>query len=329
MAAVLKTISVSSISKGQGNSSPEVTRCIGVASVVYSIWSSLRFRQLTPWHLQICPPPLFGGLPGRSAQQSELSFSHELMEDPDAHLSIFVDRWKCFDLVIPELALDIAADLGMSPQVVVAAKGNYRDQSKFFKLGPFDGDSVMCSNSAVQACSLSIIMVNAMFAILTHHLQTVSPNVSLSSFIDDCKLWISQREHLQLQQAFSELQLFDQAVGQVHNSGKTYVLSRTKKRALRFLRDIKQPFHCKQGVRSLGFSHKAPKVPSAKLQTAKVDKAVAVIRKIVKLPVSERDKVLHIHVNAHSRWLFGTEVQPPSLHDFKRLRTCVVNALTK
>ena len=34
---VVKTVAVSSISKGLGNASPEVTRAIGVSSVVYSV----------------------------------------------------------------------------------------------------------------------------------------------------------------------------------------------------------------------------------------------------------------------------------------------------
>ena len=88
---VVKTVAVSSISKGLGNASPEVTRAIGVSSVVYSVWSSLRFRQLSQWHLSIAPATLYGGLPGRKAQDSELLFAQDLHE----HLDKFIDRWKC------------------------------------------------------------------------------------------------------------------------------------------------------------------------------------------------------------------------------------------
>ena len=54
-----------------------------------------------------------------------------------------------------------------------------------------------------------------------------------------------------------------------------------------------------------------------------------VIKKIGRLPIAERDKGLHLHCNAHSKWLYGTEVQPPTLHDMSRLRKAVVSCLSK
>ena len=54
-----------------------------------------------------------------------------------------------------------------------------------------------------------------------------------------------------------------------------------------------------------------------------------VIRKIGRLPISERDKCLHIRSNAHSKWLYGTEIQPPTVQDISRLRRTVVSCLSK
>ena len=106
-------------------------------------------------------------------------------------------------------------------------------------------------------------------------------------------------------------------------------MSRFRKKASRFVRDVKQPFHTQHGCKSLGFAQRASRRPSAKLQSARVDKAIPVIKKIGHLPIAERDKCLHLHCNAHSKWLYGTEVQPPTLHDISRLRKTVVSCLSK
>ena len=170
----LRTISVSSISKGLGNSSPEVTRAIGVSSVVYSVWSSLRFRQLSQWHLDISPASLYGGLQGRKAQDSELSFSHDLHSNLDDHLSVFIDRWKCFDLIIPGLAISIASDLGLPSQVAVAARGFYCNQVNFLSWGPTSGTAlcqpmlrckgVACQSFLLIPCSRYCLTMLAWFS---------------------------------------------------------------------------------------------------------------------------------------------------------------------
>ena len=168
-----------------------------------------------------------------------------------------------------------------------------------------------------------------MFAVLSHHVSLVFPTVSLANFIDDCKIWSSSPHHTELLKAFQEVESFDIAVGQVLNIEKTVVMSRFKKKAARFLRDVRRPFTHKQGAKSLGFSQRASKRPSAKQQTARVAKALPVLKKISRLPLGERDKILHIHSNAHAKWLYGTEVQAPTRADLSRLRTAVVSCLTR
>ena len=106
----IKCISVSSIAKHDRVSSPEDMRAIGVSSLVYSTYSSLRFKQLAGWLHQVCPHNLLGGLKGRSADVSEYELSLEI-HDPSSPLDVvgvFIDRWKCFDLVIPEVSLGVA-----------------------------------------------------------------------------------------------------------------------------------------------------------------------------------------------------------------------------
>ena len=260
---------------------------------------------------------------------SELEFSTDLHQYEDNMCAIFVDRYKCFDLVIPEVALKIAVELGMPKCVFNAAMGFYSNQSKFFKIGPYFGRKVMSTNAAVQGCSLSIIMVNSMYSVLADHLQRLAPQVRFSSFIDDCKMWTIQPDLSQLKHAFSQLSEFDSAIGQQFNEAKSSTLTKQKKRALRFLRDVGRRLSTKKSVKSLGCSHTIGRKPSAKIQDERVAKAIRTAGRVSCLPISEQHRVLHTHANVHSQWLYGSELQPPSKQMFKRLRTAIIKIFHK
>ena len=205
---VIRLISVASISKGVDMSEPKNVRCIGVASVVYSLWSSLRYKHLMQWQSSIFPPCLIGGLHGRNAEESEWQLSLDLHDNTSETLGIFLDRFKCFDLVIPQISLGIALRLGLPVNVHRAALGFYSQQVKFFKLGTAFGSRVMCSNSAVQGCSLSILMVNSMYAVFAKHVEGICPAISFRSFIDDAKFWTGADNENQLKHALSEAEQF-------------------------------------------------------------------------------------------------------------------------
>ena len=326
---VVRLVSVSTISKGMGNFDPSLMRAIGVSSVVYSTWSSLRFRQLTPWHLQIAPPSLYGGLQRRKAADSELMFSTDMQQSEEGFLAVLIDRYKCFDLIIPSVALEIALSLGLPQPIFKAACGFYVNQVKFFKLGPFFGRRVMSTNAAVQGCSLSILMVNAMYSVLAQHISSLTPDVQFASFVDDCKMWTIDQNPEQLKRAFSELNDFDECIGQSINDDKSVVLTKYQKRAVRFLRDVGRNFKSKKTVKSLGFSHTVGKRKNAKFQDQRVVKAVKTAARVAALPLSERERALHVHSNVHSQWVYGTEIQPPSRHQFRRLRTAIVRVFHK
>ena len=94
-------------------------RAIGVSCVVYSLWSSVRFHHLSHWMNDVAPPGLLGGLPKRTTDLSEIQFSHTLHEhdgdESQKAVAIFIDRLKCFDLVIPQVAIGIAKSVGGCP----------------------------------------------------------------------------------------------------------------------------------------------------------------------------------------------------------------------
>ena len=48
----------------------------------------------------------------------------------DDVIGLFIDRWKCFDLIVPELVLQVAEGLGFPSPVAKAAKGFSSEPSK-------------------------------------------------------------------------------------------------------------------------------------------------------------------------------------------------------
>ena len=328
---VLKMISVTNIAKKPIVTSPEDTRAIGVSSAVYSTWSSLRFKQLATWMNQICPSNLLGGLANRTADSSELDLSFAL-HDPNSHfdlIAVFLDRWKCFDLILPHVALNVAGKLGLPAQIVRATLGFYKEQYKLFKLGSFYGKQVMCTNSAVQGCSMSVLMVNSMYAVLSSHMSNICPSINFSAFLDDTKIWTNTNEVHALSDAFTAINEFDVGVGQVLNEEKTTVATRRKKNATRFLLKVGRACKVKKRVRSLGFSHQFDKRCSPKLQDERVAKARASMAKISQLPLPPEMKTIHVHANGHSKWVYGSEVQGPSKHALARLRTATAKVFVK
>ena len=328
---VLKMIAVSSIAKKPLVASPEDTRAIGVSSAVYSVWSSLRFKQLATWMNQICPGNRLGGLAHRTADTSEVDLSLAL-HDPDSHfdlIAVFIDRWKCFDLILPYVALNVAAQLGLPDQIFRAVLGFYGGQCKFFKLGNVYGKRVMCTNSAVQGCSMSILMINCMYAVLSRQLNTVCPSIKFSTFLDDSKIWTRTSDTNALVDAFKAIHEFDTGVGQVLNDEKTIVATRRKRNANRFLLKVGRACKAKKQAKSLGYSHQFDKRHSPKLQDERVDKAKVAMLKISQLPLSPEMKAIHVHANGHSKWVYGTEIQGPSRNALAKLRTATAKVFVK
>ena len=115
--------------------------------------------------------------------------------------------------------------MGLPEQVYRAALGFYSSQVKLFKLGNAFGRRVLSSNSAVQGCSLSILMVNTVYAVFASHVQDIAPSVAFRSFIDDAKMWTSEACQDELATALAAAESFDNEIGQVANPTKSSLLS--------------------------------------------------------------------------------------------------------
>lgn len=86
---VIRCISVTAIPKNDSPFlDPDNIRAIGVSSAIYSLWSSIRYRHLTPWMNLISPEGVLGGIPGRSADANESEFSQSLHDEAQEKIAI-------------------------------------------------------------------------------------------------------------------------------------------------------------------------------------------------------------------------------------------------
>ena len=225
--------------------------------------------------------------------------------------------------------MGLASSLGIPDQIFRATLAFYHHQVKIFKLGNAYGRKVMGTNAAVQGCSMSIIMVNSMYAILSAHLQRLYPKVSSACFIDDVKIWAKGLFSSDLEKAFNELVAYDTAVGQKVNFDKAFLLARKTKKAEEFLRRVRVKVSRKTVAKSLGFTHRVDRLKSAAFQNSRVESAFRSLKKLSCLPCNEHDMTGFIHSVAHSKWLHGVECQLPNNTKLDKLRKAVVKALSK
>ena len=270
-------------------------RAIGISCVIYNIWSSIRYQHLGDGLDAVAPQHLLGGLRGRNADFHEIDLSMKCHKQcPEEQLvALFLDRWKCFDLIIPQVSLGVAKRLGLPQHVFDAALSFYSNQVKFFRIGKFFGPSVLSSNAAIQGCSFSVLMIHCMYSILAKALDTQHPNVGFASFIDDAKIWAKQDFLQELHDAFVTLETFDKDVGQVLNPKKSVVLAKSKKVQKQFVKRVQRPFEIAAHVRSLGRFHSMRKASGAKLLTPKFQKASAACKRVNALPIPVEQKALN------------------------------------
>ena len=323
---IVKCITVTCLPKKDGPVlNPNQIRAIGVSSVVYSLWSSLRFRHLSTWMNSIAPSCLLGGIPGRSADSHEIDLSlefHEHDQNPDP-IAIFLDRAKCFDMLVPDFAVQIACDIGLPLNVARALTGFYRGQIKIFKIGRFYGRKVFSKNSAIQGCSMSILMVNAFYSIMTRAMTNQFHHVSIATFIDDAKIWGSFHYVDEIAGAFEFVRQFDKDIGQQLNPQKTEILARRVLKGKLLKQKIQLPVQVSSQVKSLGRVQQMNKCRNATMQSNRVAKASDCLKKIRQLPLSPPQKSVYIHAHAHSKWVFGSETQGIPKKDLQKLRTQV------
>jgi ribonuclease HI len=325
---VFGEILVASIPK-PGPPEPLNTRGIGLTSLWYSVYASVRYDDTSDWLLSVLPCDFHGGLKGRSTIDSELDLSMDIeqaLAGNDPILGIMIDRLKCFDLCRHEILSAIASELGLDPRIETALRSQYANLVRRFRIGRSIGEPFTCKNGLVQGCSLSVVLVNVLFAILRQRISNEVPTAKGAGYLDDLKIWNKGCVE-DIVQVWKISERFDALSGQVANVKKSLVFSNQSRRASQLIQElpggIKQAIH----VKSLGFSHNLTRAPNAQIQDARVDSALRVLRKMLSLPLAHGKKALYVKTLALPRWAYGVETQRPSLAAMDKIRKATAAVL--
>ena len=105
------------------------------------------------------------------------------------------------------------------------------------------------------------------------------------------------------------------------------MLTKRKAKVDRFLREVGRPYKSKRHIKSLGYTQAFGGRRKPEFQNKKAQKACEALTKVARLPVPVQQKVVHVHANGHSKWVFGSEVLAPSARCLRSLRAAVVRCV--
>jgi hypothetical protein len=190
--------------------------------VITATWYSVRYEQCMDWQLTVFPKCLYGGLKGKSTYDAEL-LPAVLLQDSQSggidEVGLTHDRKKCFNRIKSTLAAGVLKALGLDEEVVNAYVRRYRTMVRRFRFGKAHSEE-MRSMSLIEGCSWSVLSCNAVFSVLARRVLRLTPNVSITLYIDDSKLRSQLEYFYQLSLACEIFRQFDILSDQECNAGK-------------------------------------------------------------------------------------------------------------
>lgn len=170
---VLSAAYLSLIPKPDTHESPMPTdyRPTSVLWAMYRLWSSTRFRDCVAWQESWAPQRMWGCRPQRGAEAFGLATALQLEEgnhdDSVAAGGICFDFRKCFDLIPDTILFAALQRRGLHPAVLLPLQGLYQHVKRVYRLRVF----FLCfwwksANGLVQGCTLSMIGVNSIVALV-------------------------------------------------------------------------------------------------------------------------------------------------------------------
>ena len=209
---------ISLIPKGEGGA-PLDQRPITISAIAYRVWAAIRMRDSIPWQEKWMKK----GQHGARAKHSTINalmrvslFFEQSIQAKTQAFGVAIDLSKAFDNIPIDITFAVCRKLGMDTKLYSALRGIYSQITRRFKIGEFVGQSFKDTNGILQGCPLSVMLLNALMAVLTAKLE---PNLLAESFVDDLTILNSSQEVLQ--EGMDVISKFVDATGQVVNLKKT------------------------------------------------------------------------------------------------------------
>ena len=327
---VWKKLLVPLPSKGEGNE-PMKLRPISLASVLHVVYSSLRFKHLATWQASWIPMEICGGRAHFSPMDLAFPLMLEIekrMLKKEAVLGILVDRAKCFDMVLIEIALQTMLALGCPAGVINALRGFYDGMTRAFRMGQNVGDWWKRTNGIIQGCAMSLQIVNTIFTVLYQRVYNKAPTVTMRTFVDDSNILGQASDLAGLRAAWYESLRFDKFSGQQTNVSKTKGYGSDLK-ARKLVGDILagQGEIVEHG-RIVGFHLHANKKLEKSLGKGRIEAGLRVLKRARAHPWFTKElREVACAMVAMPKVLYGVEADPLPRHQARDFRTACTRTM--
>eukprot|EP01059_Diplonema_ambulator_P009922 TRINITY_DN198_c0_g1_i7.p1 TRINITY_DN198_c0_g1~~TRINITY_DN198_c0_g1_i7.p1 ORF type:complete len:1582 (+),score=531.22 TRINITY_DN198_c0_g1_i7:1237-5982(+) len=298
-------------------------RPITVTSAVYRLWACTRLRDILAWQEKWIHRTQHGFRKGHGTEDALLDICFDIEEavlDKKPLVGVALDFAKCFDSVPQQLVFRLMEDLGMDVDILRAMKGMYGTMERRFRYATGVGEVFTTTNGILQGCPLSVVMINALLAVLMKQVELETGAKTLS-YADDAYLLATLASTLQ--HATNTVDDFCRIVKMMLHVKKTKV----------FAVSAKAPA-VKVGGQTLGTTTTI-EILGGRLKTQgtkqvsnkRVKAAMEWVRRLARTPLAFEQKANLIATVVLPSCLYDAAFSPPSEHYLKQLAsevtTCV------
>ena len=136
---------------------------------------------------------------------------------------------KCFDMLLPFFIIDLLVDLGFDREVAMVWRQFYRQLIRRFKHANSIGKPWKSVNAMLQGCSLTMMALNCLLAVLVQRMANQLPRVWIGTIADDTTVTAQVKDTFT--DAINQLLLFDRLTGQRLHSKRHMGLARHPRHA--------------------------------------------------------------------------------------------------
>ena len=309
---------VTLIPKGEGGA-PLEQRPITVTPIAYRVWAASRMYQCNKWQESWLQDTQHGARANHSTVNALLRvsvfFEQAILDGVPAY-GIAIDLSKAFDNVPIDIVFAICEKMGMNNGLWRAMRGMYKAIQRRFKIGSFVGEAFKDTNGILQGCPLSVMLLNALMAVLSSALKD---KVQGESYVDDLTVLSPMKESVQ--QALDVIFDFMADTAQKVNLKKTKAFG--TKNEDNFMYDGKAVEYVNK-VKILGAVLRfTEERMNFTMEDTKVDAAVSLCNRIRYTPFPFHMRCLLVSSLVMSRVLYGSEILDMNASQERRLRTAV------
>eukprot|EP01064_Diplonema_japonicum_P010315 TRINITY_DN175_c0_g1_i13.p1 TRINITY_DN175_c0_g1~~TRINITY_DN175_c0_g1_i13.p1 ORF type:complete len:1930 (+),score=452.56 TRINITY_DN175_c0_g1_i13:183-5972(+) len=196
-------------------------RPITVTSAVYRLWACARLSDILIWQEKWIHDKQYGFRTGFGTEDALLDLALDIEEsilEGKPLVGVALDFAKCFDSVPQQLVLELVEDMGMETGILRALKGMYAGMRRRFRYATGVGEEFHTTNGILQGCPISVVLINALLAVLMKQVEDGTGVRSLS-YADDA--YLLAQLAAALQKGVEAVEDFCKMVGMKLNVKKT------------------------------------------------------------------------------------------------------------